>query len=153
MATTDADDRWFIDTNVLVYATDVRSPFHNEACERLKSAKLRGVDLCISAQVVREYISAATKSVPPGHAVPWSSILDNCLKFRRMFKILPEGEETASGLCELLATVRAVGKQVHDANIVATMLVHGIPHLFTYNIVDFERYTDLITLVHGVRMG
>lgn len=70
-----------------------------------------------------------------------------------MFKILPEGEETASRLCEILATVRAIGKQVHDANIVATMLVHGIPHLFTYNVVDFERYTDLITVVPGVRMG
>jgi predicted nucleic acid-binding protein len=151
MAMTDADDRWFVDTNVLVYATDKGSPFHNEANERLRSARELGVVLCISAQVLREYISAATKSAIPGQPVPWSSILDNCLRFRRMFKILPEGEETAAKLCELLAAVPAIGKQVHDANIVATMLVHSIPALLTHNTADFERYAGFISLYPAVK--
>ena len=39
------------------------------------------------------------------------------------------------------------GKQVHDANIVATMLVYGIPQLFTHNTSDFARFSGLITVL------
>jgi predicted nucleic acid-binding protein len=38
------------------------------------------------------------------------------------------------------------GKQVHDANIVATMLVYGIPCLLTHNAKDFERFGDIVTV-------
>ncbi|MBL8131909.1 MAG: hypothetical protein JNL42_08630 [Anaerolineae bacterium] len=39
------------------------------------------------------------------------------------------------------------GKQVHDANLVATMLVYGIDTLLTINMDDLKRYMDRITLV------
>jgi predicted nucleic acid-binding protein len=49
----------------------------------------------------------------------------------------------------LLADVQCPGKQVHDANLVATMLVHGIGTVVTMNLGDlarFERYVSLIRL-------
>jgi len=39
------------------------------------------------------------------------------------------------------------GRQVHDANIVATMQVYGITHLLTHNTDDFARFAHLITVV------
>jgi len=39
------------------------------------------------------------------------------------------------------------GKQVHDANIVATMLVYGIPQLLTHNPSDFARFSGLISVL------
>jgi hypothetical protein len=39
------------------------------------------------------------------------------------------------------------GKQVHNANIVATMLAHGIPRLFTHNVADFNRFSTLIEIL------
>ncbi len=39
------------------------------------------------------------------------------------------------------------GKQIHDANIVATMQVYNISHLFTLNIADFMRFSSFITLI------
>lgn len=38
------------------------------------------------------------------------------------------------------------GKQVHDANIVATMSMHGIETLVTLNVDDFARFTDRIEI-------
>lgn len=38
------------------------------------------------------------------------------------------------------------GKQVHDTNIVATMLAHDIPCLLTHNVKDFTRFEELITI-------
>jgi len=43
------------------------------------------------------------------------------------------------------------GKQVHDANIVATMQAYGISHLLTHNIADFKRFESFITIVSLVQ--
>jgi len=47
----------------------------------------------------------------------------------------------------LLAAIPCGGKQVHDANIVATMLVHGVPNLLTHNAADFKRFSHLIAVL------
>ena len=39
------------------------------------------------------------------------------------------------------------GKQVHDANIVATMIAHGETRLLTFNESDFRRFGSLIEVV------
>jgi len=41
------------------------------------------------------------------------------------------------------------GKQVHDANIVASMLAYEIPCLLTHNHKDFERFAEVIK-VQGI---
>jgi predicted nucleic acid-binding protein len=38
------------------------------------------------------------------------------------------------------------GRQVHDANIVATMLANGITRLLTFNVADFRRFAALISV-------
>ncbi len=43
-------------------------------------------------------------------------------------------------LLDLKAEVSGGGKQVHDAEIVATMLAFGIPTLLARNARDFERF-------------
>ncbi len=49
-------------------------------------------------------------------------------------------------LLHLLEVYPGAGKQVHDANIVATMLEHGLPRLLTFNTADFRRVAGLIEL-------
>jgi hypothetical protein len=41
----------------------------------------------------------------------------------------------------------AVAKQVHDGNIVSTMLLYGIRHILTHNVGDFARFSDLVTVL------
>ena len=50
-------------------------------------------------------------------------------------------------LLELCGTVQVGGKQVHDANIVATMLTHGERRLLTMNTKDFRRHGARIELI------
>ncbi len=38
------------------------------------------------------------------------------------------------------------GRQIHDANIVATMQVHSIQKLLTDNVADFRRFGSIITI-------
>jgi predicted nucleic acid-binding protein len=39
------------------------------------------------------------------------------------------------------------GRQVHDANVVATILAHGELRLLTFNEADFRRFAGLIEVV------
>ena len=50
-------------------------------------------------------------------------------------------------LLDLIARYGVRGRLVHDANIVATMLTHGIPRLLTFNARDFRRFGDLIEIM------
>jgi predicted nucleic acid-binding protein len=36
------------------------------------------------------------------------------------------------------------GKRIHDANIVAVMLTHGVYRLATYNQVDFQQFEEIV---------
>ena len=50
-------------------------------------------------------------------------------------------------LGDLLQKISVSGKQIHDANIVATMMTHGIRHLLTHNTGDFTRFSAFITVL------
>ena len=41
---------------------------------------------------------------------------------------------------------RVSGKGVHDARLVATMIVHGVDRILTFNVADFTRYSEIQAL-------
>jgi predicted nucleic acid-binding protein len=148
MATTDADDpRWFVDANILVFAANPLSPWHTAAVSRLQGARRDKVSLVVSPQVVREFIAAASRPAPGETLPPIDPILENVRRIRTGFVLLDECAATIDRLAELLKTVPTQGKQVHDANIVATMLTYGISTLLTHNTADFDRFAALIRIV------
>src|ERR1019366_998757 len=67
MATTTAE-RIFVDTNVLVYATQTTAPWHAEANQTLTALHNAGAELWISRQILREYL--ATLSRPQTFSAP-----------------------------------------------------------------------------------
>jgi predicted nucleic acid-binding protein len=66
---------------------------------------------------------------------------------RERTTFLAEDSKVADRLLGLLADVECGGKQVHDANVVATMLVHGIGTVVTMNLNDFARFDRYVSLV------
>ncbi len=63
------------------------------------------------------------------------------------FNVAEDGSRVTDRLLQLLEQTSVGGKQVHDANIAATMLAHGIRRLLTFNVADFRRFAGLIELV------
>ena len=63
------------------------------------------------------------------------------------FEILEDGPAVTESLVALCRDVAVGGRQIHDANIVATMLTHGERRLLTFNTADFRRYGDRIELL------
>ena len=137
----------FVDTNVLIYATNTSSPWHSQANGSLQDARQRGVELVISPQILREYLAATTRVSQTGPAAPLAQVLANVQLFRTQFKVADDNPLVLDNLIRILQTVTVGGKQVHDANIVATMQAHGVTHLLTHNTADFARFAHLITVV------
>lgn len=59
------------------------------------------------------------------------------------FRLLPDSLAVHLEWRRLLTDYRISGVQVHDARLVAAMHVHGVKRILTFNIRDFERYTDI----------
>ncbi len=146
MATT-ADDPVFVDTNVLVYANTVRSPLHIRAQLALQVLSASAIPLWISRQILREYL--ATLSRPQTFSVPVApaALVADVVRFQTQFLIAEDGPQVTSNLLGLLSTYSFGGKQVHDANIVATMQVQAMRQILTNNVADFSRFGSLITVI------
>ena len=63
------------------------------------------------------------------------------------FEVLEDGPIVTESLLTLCREVFVGGQQIHDANIVATMLAHGERRLLTFNISDFRRFEGRIELM------
>jgi predicted nucleic acid-binding protein len=140
----DAEPR-FVDTNILVYATQTGSAHSAAALALLGRMEANQAPLWISGQVLREYLAVVTRSQGRLPALPMAAALERVRFFSQRFWIAEDGPEVRSRLLMLLATCPTAGKQVHDANIVATMLANGVTHLLTNNAADFRRFGTLIT--------
>jgi predicted nucleic acid-binding protein len=143
MATTEGN-RVFVDTNVLVYAAVSQAPLHADARSAVRSQQEAGAELWISRQVLREYL--ATLSRPQSFSIPQpvAVLIGDVQKFQDSFLIAEDGPAVTAKLLELLEMLPVGGKQIHDANIVATMLVHDIRTILTHNANDYARFAQLI---------
>src|SRR5437870_2369996 len=120
--TTVTADRLLVDTNVLIEATDERRAHRAEARALLQS----GAPLVLAAQVIREYLSVATRPVEAnGLGMSMSDALLNIREFRREIRLLPEERPILTTFLALLERIPCSGKRVHDAHLVATAIAHG----------------------------
>ena len=145
--TTTEGNRIFVDTNILVYAAVSQAPFHAEARNAIRSRQEAGGKLWISRQVLREYL--ATLSRPQTFSIPQpvNVLIKDIQGFQDCFSIAEDGPAVTAKLLEVLGSFAIGGKQVHDANIVATMLAHDIHTILTHNTDDYARFAGLITVV------
>lgn len=145
MATT-VGDRVFVDTNILVYATIPASPFHVTAIAKLDEMAASG-ELWASRQVLREFLASMSRPGTVTPPLPKDEILLATSTYEQKLRIAEDGPDVFAQLLTLLDAVPCGGRQVYDANIAATMIVHGIPAILTHNVADFARFASWITVI------
>ena len=136
----------FVDTNVLVVARAAKAPGRQAALDAL-SRERRTETLRISRQVIREYLAVVTRPQTWASPLSMAEALLDASRYASAFEILEDGQAVADLLASLCREVPVAGKQVHDANIVATMLAHGERRLLTFNAKDFRRFGQRVELV------
>lgn len=146
MAANEANGALFIDTNILVYANVATAPLHGQALNAIKAAHQGGRPLWVSRQVLREFVATRTRPQAFAKPSPIQVVIERVRYLEQHFQVADDTAAVTRQLLELMGNYPIGGKQVHDANIVATMLVYDIPCLLTHNARDFERFGDIVTV-------
>jgi len=141
------DRRIFLDTNVLVFANIEEAPLHAVALDAIQSRERAGREIWISRQVLREYLATLSRPQTFSPPIPAEKLGTQVRSFMSRFRVAEDTAQITERLLDLIQQFPTGGKQVHDANIVATMLVHNIPALLTHNTDDFARFSGIITVL------
>lgn len=141
-------DRLVLDTNVFLAASDEGRVEHRHAVAAVNEWPVSGTALYTSGQILREYLSVATRpAAQNGLGLAQQDAVTNVRALRGRLRLLAENDKVSDRLLQLLDDVECTGKQVHDANLVATMLVHGVDTIVTINVDDFVRFGAYVRVV------
>jgi len=134
-----------VDTNVLVYALDADAPQHAAARALLEASRAASVPLYVSSQILCEFYSVVTnprrvqRPCSPAAALAAMSSLG-------FVRVLPMPAETVGELVRLLRRQPVTGSDIFDLQILATMNVNGIHHIYTFNTADFAAFHETTVL-------
>lgn len=139
--------RAFADTNIVLRLLNTELPKHERV--KLLVDEVREVDteLWISRQIIREYLVQVTRPGFLAVSLTTEQVRTHVATLRTLFRIADETEAVTDQLLALLAEFPTGGKQIHDANIVATMLVNEIATLLTINVEDMRRFTTRVQVL------
>ena len=139
------DKALFVDTNILINANIIETPFHEQALFSINTAYQADRTIWISRQIIREYLAVLTRP-QTFENLPRTTVLEQAIDFTERFEVAVDTPAVTTHLLQLLADFDIGGKQVHDANIVATMMANDIHCLLTRNVKDFQRFEALIKI-------
>ena len=139
-------DKAFVDTNILLRAIMPQMTLHKQAEGLIQSMWDNDVDLWISPQVIREYLVQATHPATFNPPLTLQQVLTQLETIQSLFRVADENGDVTAQLLALIKTYSISGKQIHDANIIATMLTYNIKTWLTFNTVDMHRFEPQIML-------
>ncbi len=136
-----------IDTNILLRINQPAYGQNQAAVGAIPKLELRGDFLCVVPQVLYEFWVVATRpTAVNGLGFPISFVSKEMARFQSIFGVLHDSPSIFNEWQNLVTTYKVVGKNAHDARLVAAMIVHGISHLLTFNTQDFARYPMISVL-------
>ncbi|MBE9183973.1 PIN domain-containing protein [Microcoleus sp. LEGE 07076] len=135
---------FLVDTNILLRSIDTAHPMNHDAVNAVITLRDRGEQLYIVPQNLIEFWNVCTRPIQRnglGRTATEAEAEINRLK--QLFPLLLDTEAIYQEWERLVITYKVIGVNVHDARLVAAMLVHGLTHILTFNIADFARYSQI----------
>jgi len=131
----------FLDTSLIVSASVRSHPAYLLSLSFVAQLAESGAVPCISLQVCREFMVSLTRGPIGGQVHTTREALAALDDWLVAASLLFEDKGVQRHWERLVERYEVRGKQMHDCNIVATMLGNGVNCLATRNPADFERYT------------
>src|SRR5438270_12811208 len=139
-----------LDTGILLRLINENDPLHSDVERAVDSLIILQEDLLITTQNIAELWNVATRPTannglalsPTAVAKMYEDTIEP------VYAVVVETKFLPAVLRRLLIQYNIIGKQVHDARLIAMMLVWQIDNLLTLNDRDFCRYEpEGITIV------
>jgi predicted nucleic acid-binding protein len=106
-------------------------------------------ELFITSQNLIEFWRSATRPAQRnGLGLTIAEAKTELERLEGLFLILSDVPEIYPEWKRLILQYGVVGVNVHDARLVASMLVHKLTHILTFNVRDFNRYASEVTPVN-----
>ena len=131
---------WLLDTNILGRLANSDDPFHLLTVSAIVSLHRKGEVLHITPQVLIEFRCFSSRPVEVNGLglTAYASKIKADL-FELSFPLIAESPDIFEAWKSLVEVAGTIGKQVHDARLLAVCGVHGITHLLTFNVKHFEQ--------------
>lgn len=129
-----------VDTSVLGRLANRADAAHAVAQAALAELHRRGEVLHVTSQNLIEFRNFATRPTGAnGLGLAPAAAATLAATFEASFPLLVETSAIYPAWKALVGALGVIGKQVHDARLVAVCHVHGITHLLTFNVTHFTR--------------
>lgn len=136
---------FLVDTNILVYAADVESPFHARSRAFLEKARKDPFAWYLTWGICHEFLRVVTH--PRVFRSPWTASqawgFVSALRASPSVAFLVHTDRHAAVAAQVVAEVPNMsGNQMHDAHTAILMREHGIRTIYTRD-TDFHRFPFL----------
>ena len=132
---------YLVDTNILLRLPDRNHPQHPIIRKAIRLLRSQGHDLYITPQNCAEFWNVATRpSQKNGLGLDIEKTAKILRLIERIFVVVSDSPDIYPEWKRLVKDFQVKGVQVHDARLVAAMKTHGITHILTFNVGDFQRY-------------
>ena len=146
---TTSDPLALIDTNVLVYAADATSTFHEPALQLRERGFQGEIPLVISPQVLMEFFAVITnprRVQSPRSSQEATAEVEKYLRSTTI-RTIYTGDDILEQVLSLLQQHPQVARQeIFDLYLVATMLTNSVTRIYTYNQQHFSRFAGITVL-------
>jgi predicted nucleic acid-binding protein len=137
-----------LDTNILVYAHNLASPFHQKAkrfVEQIISEEDEAGNpvICIPLQICAEFINVCTRqTIGKPLSIPDAvKVIQQYSTFLEISILYPKPTQLNIFLTLLQSTTTR--KKTFDVYLAATLKDHNVESLYTANVDDFKKYDFL----------
>jgi predicted nucleic acid-binding protein len=132
---------FLIDTSVLGRLANQADVAHATAKAAIAELHRRSENLFLTAQNLIEFRNFATRPVSSnGLGLAPVTAESLAATYEASFPLLPETPDIYPAWKAIANALGLVGKQVHDARLVAVCHVHSVTHLLTFNVGHFTRF-------------
>jgi predicted nucleic acid-binding protein len=139
---------YLLDTNVLLRLYQPNSPEFSSIRRAVSSLHRADAALYYLSQNIVEFWNVSTRPVAQsGYGLSPAKTDEVARQIEKAFILLPDVEAIHHEWRRLVLAYGVSGTKVHDARIVAAMIIHGIRYILTLDGSDFERFTEIV-IVH-----
>lgn len=137
-----------VDSNILLCSVQPLHPQSSLASGAVAELLRQKVDLCLTPQNLVEFWVVAKRPVANnGLEMNPTAAVGEVRRMRNIFRLLEGVAGIASAWENLAAAHLVLGKQAHDTNLGATVLVHDVHQLPTFNGDDFKQFESAEIIV------
>jgi predicted nucleic acid-binding protein len=125
---------YLLDTSILCRLANKSDIHHVATIAAVEALHRQNEQVYLAPQNLIEFWNVASRPAEVnGLGLPLERVSELIREYETRFRLAQEPAHVYSTLMSLLRQVEVVGKQIHDARIVAVCHVNSITHLLTFN--------------------